>query len=231
MERTSFKGEKMKTEIAGGKSFSHLVVDLEPQEGLRSEPGAMASMDTGIDMMASFNGGFFSAILVKFLGKESLFISTYKNLSDKTQRLVLTKDTPGEIVEEKLDNEILYIQPGAYVAGSAGIKYRLSWAGFSSMLAGEGLFRIRVQGPGTVWYGAYGAVVEKEVRGEYIVDSGHLLSYPPNMKLKIKLSGGVFSSVFSGEGLVLKLVGSGKIKLQTRSLKGLAGWLNPRFWS
>jgi len=65
---------------------------------------------------------------------------------------------------------------------------------------------------------------------EFIVDSGHLLSYPEGMKLKIKLSGGIFSSFFSGEGLVLKLIGSGKIKLQTRSLGGLAGWLNPKFW-
>jgi uncharacterized protein (AIM24 family) len=43
------------------------------------------------------------------------------------------------------------------------------------------------------------------------------------------LAGGIFSSLFGGEGLVLKLKGNGKIKLQTRSLGGLAGWLNPRF--
>jgi len=97
-------------------------------------------------------------------------------------------------------------------------------------LGGEGLFRLKIYGTGTVWYGAFGSIVEKEVNGTYIVDSGHLLSYPPSIKLRIQLSGGIFSSFFSGEGLVLRLEGSGKIKLQTRSIGGLAGWLNPRFW-
>ena len=87
-----------------------------------------------------------------------------------------------------------------------------------------------MRGNGIVFYGAYGAVVEKEVNGEYIVDSGHLLSYPKNIKLNIKLSGGIFSSIFSGEGLVLKLTGQGKIKLQTRSIQGVASWLNSKFF-
>lgn len=221
----------MKKEIAGGKSFSHIVLDLEPGEGVRTEPGAMASMDTGIDLMANFNGGFFAGLLIKFLGSESLFINTFKNMSNQTKRLVLSKNSPGEIVEQELSGETLFIQPGAFIAGTAGIKYKLSWAGISSWLAGEGLFRLRVHGNGTLWYGAYGAVVEREVKGEYIVDSGHLLSYPEDMGYKIKLSGGIFSSFFGGEGLVLKMVGHGKIKLQTRSIGGLAGWLNPRFWS
>ena len=48
------------------------------------------------------------------------------------------------------------------------------------------------------------------------------------MKLKIQLAGGVFSSFFGGEGLVTRVEGKGKIVIQTRSLSGLAGWLNPK---
>ncbi|MGB0455064.1 MAG: TIGR00266 family protein [Bacteriovoracaceae bacterium] len=221
----------MEVKIEGGQAFSHLNVTLSPGESITTESGAMASMDKGVDLKSSLNGGIFRAILLKLLGKESLFINNFSNTTKEAQKIYLTQRSPGEICEAQINDETLYIQPGAFIACSKGVKFSLRWAGFSSWLAGEGLFRIKIHGTGKVWYGAYGAVVEKYVEGEYIVDSGHLLSYPEDMELKIKLAGGIFSSFFSGEGLVLKLVGKGKIKLQTRSIGGLAGWLNPRFWN
>ena len=210
--------------------FSFLRVILPPGKEIITESGAMASMDKGIDLDTEFNGGFLKAIIIKLFGKETIFINTFKNESSQDQTLYLTQRAPGEIVAVDLKGESLFIQPGAYIASTPGIKFSLRWAGFSSWLAREGLFRIQISGRGRVWYGSFGAIIEKEVNGEYIVDSGHLLSYPKNMKLQIKLSGGIFSSIFGGEGLVLKLIGRGKIKLQTRSIGGLAGWLNPRFW-
>ena len=91
-----------------------------------------------------------------------------------------------------------------------------------------GLFRLVLSGTGTVWFGAYGGIMEKQVQGEYIVDTNHLVAYEPGLKMKLQLSGGIFSSIFSGEGLVTRLEGKGKAYIQTRSLSGLAGWINPR---
>ena len=39
-----------------------------------------------------------------------------------------------------------------------------------------------------------------------------------------------FSSFFGGEGFVTRMEGKGKIIIQTRSLSGLADWINPRLW-
>ena len=69
---------------------------------------------------------------------------------------------------------------------------------------------------------------EKEIDGEYIVDTSHLVAYEPQLKLKLQMAGGIFSSFFSGEGLVTRVEGNGKIWIQTRSIGGLAGWLNPK---
>jgi uncharacterized protein (AIM24 family) len=44
--------------------------------------------------------------------------------------------------------------------------------------------------------------------------------------LSIGLAGGLFSSLFSGEGLVLKLRGPGRVYLQSRSIEALASWVN-----
>lgn len=220
----------MKYEILGTKAFSYIKFILGNGDVIRTESGAMASMGKDVELKTKLNGGFFSALVLKFLGKESLFINSFSNQTNNTQELIVTQPVPGEIVCQEIRGETLYLQPGAYIASSEGVFFSINWAGFSSFFAGEGLFRLRVKGNGLVFFGAYGSVVEKEINGEYIVDSGHLLSYPPDMKLSIKLSGGIFSSFFSGEGLVLKLTGKGKVKLQTRSLGGVASWLNTKFF-
>ena len=130
--------------------------------------------------------------------------------------------------EVRLNGGGLCLQPGAFVACTPGMSLGVQWAGFGSLIAREGLFKLRVSGTGTVWYGAYGAMLEKMVDGEHVVDSGHLVAYEPQMKLKIQLAGGIFSSFFGGEGLVTRVEGKGKVIIQTRSLSGLAGWLNPK---
>ena len=221
----------MQVTVLGEKAFTFLRFTLKPRESIKTESGAMLSMDAGIDLRSKLNGGFISAIFLRILGKESIFISNFKNQSNTDQEVVITQTVPGEVVQERLNGESLYIQPGAFLACTPGVKFSLRWAGFSSWLAKEGLFRLKIKGTGNVWYGGYGAIVEKEIDGEYIVDTGHLLSYPKSISLKIKMSGGIFSSIFSGEGLVLKLEGKGKVKLQTRSIGGVAGWLNPKFYN
>ena len=55
--------------------------------------------------------------------------------------------------------------------------------------------------------------------------------WPSTIELKLKLPAGIVSSFLSREGFVLQLKGTGKVQLQTRSVKGLAQWLNSRFWS
>ena len=50
------------------------------------------------------------------------------------------------------------------------------------------------------------------------------------MKLRLQLAGGIFSSIFGGEGLVTRLNGKGRYVIQTRSLSGLSGWINPKLW-
>ena len=190
----------------------------------------MSSMAADLDLTAQLNGGFVKGILRKFLGGETLFISQFTNNTEGDRQLTIVQPTPGEIRSVKLSGEMLYLQPGAFLACTDGVKMGLNWAGFTSLIAREGLFRMVVSGEGTVWYGAYGALVEKEIDGEYIVDSSHLVAYEPSIKLKLQLAGGIFSSFFGGEGLVTRVEGKGKIVIQTRSISGLTSWLNPKFW-
>lgn len=218
----------MQATIEGRPSFAHLHVDLDPGESITAEADAMSSMSADLDMKAKFNGGFFSGLCKKFLGGESLFVNAFTNNTDGVRRVTLVQATPGDIGELELNGTAMCLQPGAYLASTPGVKLGLRWAGFASWIGREGLFKLIVSGTGKVWYAAYGALLEREVEGEFIVDSAHLVNYEPQLKLKVQMAGGIFSSFFGGEGLVTRLQGTGRIVIQTRSLDGLKNWMNPR---
>jgi uncharacterized protein (TIGR00266 family) len=220
----------MQAKIEGAPTFAHIHYDLAPGESLIAESDAMTSMDADLDMEAKLNGSLFAALGKKLLGGESLFINVFTNKTESSRRLSITQSTPGDIRQIGLTDTSICLQPGAYVASTPGLKIGVKWAGLASFIGREGLFKLQISGTGTLWYGAYGSLVDKQIEGEYIVDTGHLVAYQPHLKLKIQLAGGLFSSLFGGEGLVTRVEGYGKVVLQTRSLSGLAGWLNPKFW-
>ena len=216
----------MKSEILGKPAFAYINVDLDSGESIIAESDAMSSMSTKLDMKASFNGGFFGGFLKKFLGGESLFVNTYTNNSSEPERVTLVQATPGDIIEINMTGNSYCLQPGAYIASTPGLKLGVAWAGIASFLGREGLFKLQVTGTGKMWYGAYGGLIEREVDGEFIVDTGHIVAYEPQLKLKTQLAGGLFSSFFSGEGLVTRIEGKGKIIVQTRNMSALASWTN-----
>ena len=217
----------MKSEIKGDPAFAYVNVDLEPGESIIAESDAMSSMSGDVDMDAKTNGGCLSALGKSLFGGESFFVSVYRNNTSGPRRVTFTQGTPGNIRQLDLNGESICLQPGAYIASTPGLHLGVKWAGFASWLGREGLFKLQVSGQGTLWYGAYGGLVDKEVDGEYIVDTSHLVAYEPQMKLRVQLAGGVFSSFFGGEGLVTRVEGRGKIVIQSRSMDGLAKWLRP----
>lgn len=216
----------MKITVEGKPVFAHVIVELEPGETFVAESDAMSSMSAELDMTAKFNGGLFSGLLKKYLGGESLFVNHFTNNTNKTLNLYLSQPTPGDIEVKELNGNSFCIQSGSYIASEAGVKLGLKWAGIGSFIGREGLFKLVVSGEGKVLFGAYGGILEKEINGEYIIDSGHLVAYEPAMKLKPQLAGGIVGSFLGGEGFVTRVEGKGKIYIQTRSISGLASWVN-----
>mgnify|MGYP002761102605 CR=1 FL=1 len=78
----------METTIKGSPAFGRIEVTLGPTESIVAESDAMANMAGDLDMTARFNGGFFSGLSKKFLGKESLF-ETYPEQPQRCNPLSL----------------------------------------------------------------------------------------------------------------------------------------------
>lgn len=217
----------METTIQGAPTFAYLDVTLDPGETIISESDSMSSMAADLDMRAKFNGGFFGGLAKRFFGGESMFINHFTNNTDGPRRLTLVQGAPGDVCQYDVGQSgPVCLQPGAYISSTPEVNLGLRWAGFASGIGREGFFKLKISGAGMLWFGAYGGMVEKHIDGEYIVDTSHLVAYEPGLKLKVQMAGGLFSSFLGGEGLVTRVVGTGRIWIQTRSLVGLAGWLN-----
>lgn len=218
----------MKYEIRYKPAFAAIFVTLNPGDRITAEAGAMTSMDAQLSMQTQFSGGLIPGLLKKFFGGESLFVNVFTNETQQPLTLVLTQSTIGDIERIDLSQGDICFQPGAYIAHTPGVKMGVQWAGFASWFAGEGLFKLKLTGGGRVFFGAYGGMTKKHVQGEFVVDSGHLVAYQPQIQMGIKLAGGLFGSVTSGEGLVNRLSGEGEIYLQSRSIDGLVRYLRPK---
>lgn len=219
----------MKSEIKGNQAFRYLELELAPGEMIQTESGAMATMDAALDVTARLNGGLLKGLARKFLGSESLFINEFTNNSSSPKTLTLTTQCPGDLCAIELNNQSINLEAGAYICSTPGVTLGLRYAGLTSFIGREGLFKLVASGTGTVWFASFGAFIKRELQGEYIVDSGHLVAYEPTIQLKTQLSNGIIGSFFGGEGLVMRLEGTGSFWMQTRSLGGLASWVNPRF--
>lgn len=214
----------MKVTIQGDPSFSHVHVDLESGETVTAESGAMQSMSAELDMKAVTNGGFFSALGKKWFGGESFIVNRFTNNDTRTRRVTIAQDLPDQIIEEKMTGgREMSLQKGAYLGHLGDIKLKVSWAGFISWFSGEELIKLRAKAVGN------GAMMKRTINGDLKVDDGHLVAYGPGLKLELAMAGGLFTTIFGGEGLVTRVVGNGDVYIQTRSIKGLAAWLNPKF--
>ena len=63
---------------------------------------------------------------------------------------------------------------------------------------------------------------------KYTVDTGHLVAFSANIGFQVRKVGGLKSTLFSGEGLVVDLTGPGRVLMQTRSTDAFLSWLIPK---
>ncbi len=219
----------MQIDIRYQPAFAAIFVTLAPGDSIIAEAGAMASMSGQVHMQTEWAGGLFPAFLRKFFGGESLFVNRFTNRSRATQELVLTQPLIGDIGRLELRGDEMCFQPGAYIAHTGKIRLGVHWAGFASWISGEGLFKLKASGNGTIFFGAYGGLSKRKLKPEgLVVDSGHLVAYQPTVNMRVGLSGGLIGSVTSGEGLINRLSGNGVIYLQSRSIDGLVRFLRSK---
>jgi uncharacterized protein (TIGR00266 family) len=218
----------MEIEIMHRPSYSLAVAKLTPNERIRAEAGAMVSMSSSVSIETKAEGGILKSLGRAVLGGESFFQNFFL-ASAQGGEVTLAPELPGDMMLIELKNSRLMLQAGSYVASENGVELTAK-VSVKAFMSTEGISMLEASGTGKLLVSSYGAIFERSIQtGEkYIVDTSHLVAFDASMGVTPKTVGGIKSTLFSGEGLVVELSGPGTIYMQTRSPKALIDWIIPQ---
>ncbi len=220
-----------------GHDMQLVEVELDPNETVVAEAGAMTYMEEGInfetkmgdgsDPDQGFMGKLFS-VGKRVLTGESLFTTHFSNEGTGKQKVAFSAPYPGSIVAldmSKLGERVI-CQKDSFLCAALGTKISISFsrklgAGF---FGGEGFILQQLEGDGMAFIHAGGTVIERELNGETLrLDTGCLVGFTGDINYDIQMAGGLKSMVFGGEGLFLAtLSGHGKVWIQSLPFSRLA---------
>lgn len=219
----------MQIDIRYRPAYALGVITLRGNEEIRVEGGSMVSMSGGVTLETEATGGFLKSLGRSLFGGESFFQNTFRAPAQGGQ-LTVAPALPGDLFALDLEGESLLVQSGAYVASEMALDVSTKWGGARTFFAAEGLIMLNVTGSGKLVLSSYGAIhsLELEPGQQYTIDTGHLVAFSEEIDFQVRRIGGVKSTLFSGEGLVVDLTGPGRVLMQSRSADAFLAWLIPQ---
>ena len=213
-----------------GDDMQIVEVELDPNETVVAEAGAMNYMDDGISFQAMMGDGSNpgEGIMGKLLGAgkrvltgESIFMTHFTNTGAGKKRVAFAAPYPGKIlpIDMARNGGTLLCQKDAFLCAAKGTRVSIAFtqrlgAGF---FGGEGFILQKLEGDGMAFVHVGGTVVTKELHGETLrVDTGCLAAFTTGIDYSIERAGNLKSMFFGGEGLFLAtLRGTGTVYLQS----------------
>ena len=220
-----------------GEGMQMLAVELDHEETVIAEAGAMNWMEEGIEFEAKLGDGadpdqgFFGKMFsagVRMVTGESLFMTHFTNTGGGKARIGFAAPYPGSVVPvdlAQIGGEVV-CQKDSFLCAARGTRVSVTFskrlgAGF---FGGEGFILQKLEGDGMAFMHAGGTVMRKEIRGETLrVDTGCIVGFTSGIDYSIERAGGLKSMLFGGEGLFLaSLRGTGTVWLQSLPFSRLA---------
>lgn len=215
-----------------GQTVPVIEMKLDRGETIYTQSGGFAYSGDGISMSTNTRGGIMKGIGRVFSG-ESMFMANYT--AEKDDAMVAFASTvPGAVIPVNLNeypNGII-LQKGAFLCAEDSVNTEVFFtkkisAGF---FGGEGFILQKAYGNGMMFLEIDGDVIEKDLApGEVLkVDTGNVVAFDKNVSYEIETVKGIKNIFLGGEGLFLtKLIGPGKVMLQSQNLKDFAGKIIP----
>lgn len=223
-----------------GDDMQFVEIELDPQESVVAEAGAMMMMSPGIQMQTIFGDGSVQDSGGGFMGKlfsagkrvltgESLFMTVFTNSGYGKQQVSFAAPYPGKIIPMdllKYGGKII-CQKDSFLCAAKGVSVSIDFkrklgVGF---FGGEGFIMQRLEGDGLAFVHAGGTIIKKELApGETLkVDTGCLVAMTGSVHYDIQYVGNVKTAFFGGEGLFFAtLTGPGSVWIQSLPFSRLA---------
>ncbi len=223
----------MRFEVLARPAASVVNLSLDTGETITTEVGAMIAMSTGINVQTSArnrggSGGIMKGLKRMFSG-ENFFLNHFTS-TRPNQTLLLGPTMMGDVIHHRLVGGSLIVQGSSWLASAAGIDIDATWQGFTSALfSGESMFWVKCSGAGDLFLNSFGAIYPIDVRGEYIVDTGHIVAFEDTLQFRMAKAGNsLIASYLGGEGLVCRFSGQGKLYCQSHNPPGFGKLLGPK---
>lgn len=221
-----------------GDDMQFVEIELDPQETIMAEPGAMMMMNDPIEMNTifgdgskendSFMGKLFSAGKRALTG-ENLFMTAFTNNGQGKQHVSFSAPYPGSIIPVDLTqfNGKVVCQKDAFLCAAKGVSIGIEFtkklgAGF---FGGEGFILQKLEGDGMAFIHAGGTLYKRELsQGEVLkVDTGSLVAFTSDVDYDIQFVGGIKNTLFGGEGVFYaRMQGPGTVWIQSLPFSRLA---------
>ncbi|RJQ43863.1 MAG: TIGR00266 family protein [Anaerolineaceae bacterium] len=210
-------------------SYSMADVQLDPNEVVVAETGAMVGMSQDVHIETKMQGGLLKSLSRSVLGGESFFINNYR-AGSRGGRIIFAPTLPGDIFTlDLLESQPFLVQSGSFLASAESVETNTKWGGAKTFFSGEGFIMLRCSGSGMLILSSYGAIHEMDLEAgeKFTIDTGHLVAFDEKINYNVRMVGGLKSTLLGEEGLVVDLQGPGKVLMQTRNVRAYLDWLIP----
>ncbi len=220
-----------------GDDMQLVEIELDPNETVIAEAGAMNYIDEGIGFEALMgdgskpDSGLFNKLLdagKRVLTGESIFMTHFTNHGEGKRRAAFASPYPGKIISINMDEmgQEIICQKDAFLCAALGTEVTIAFNRKlgSGFFGGEGFILQKLRGDGMAFIHACGTIIKKELNNQTLrVDTGCLVAFTPGVDYDIQRAGNLKSMFFAGEGIFLAtLSGTGTVYLQSLPFSRLA---------
>jgi len=226
-----------------GNDIQLVEIELDPNETVIAEAGAMMYMEEGIEFETKMgdgsepNKGLMGKLLSagsRLITGESIFLTHFTNRGLGKRHVSFSAPYPGTIMAVDLmkSNGSIIVQKDGFLCAALGTKVSMFFNRKfgAGLVGGEGFILEKLQGDGKAFVHAGGTVVEKQLNNETLrVDTGCVVAFEETISFDVQKAGSLKSMVFGGEGLFLAtLQGTGRVWLQSMPIRKLIKAISPR---
>jgi len=218
-----------------GEDDPFLHVELAKGEKIFAESGAMVAMDSVLDLEGKARGGLWSAVTRKVTNGESFFQQSVVATRGNGE-ILMAPNLPGGVEILELGSFQYRLNDGAFLAAESSAQLVTKVQGVGKALFGGtgGFFILETKGFGKLAVAGFGSIhkVDVEPGSDLIIDNYHVVAWDATLDYNISEStakkgflGGLLNSMLSGEGLVNRFSGTGKVIVCSRNRAGFLSWI------
>ncbi|MGO4379360.1 TIGR00266 family protein [Pseudoduganella sp. RAF53_2] len=213
-----------------------LHVSMKQGEKIYCESNAMVMMESALELKGKMTGGLGSALMRTFANGESFFQQHIEAVRGNGDCL-LSPTLPGAMQVVDVGARQYMISDGAFVAATGGVDLKVRTQSLGNALFGQsgGFFITETAGSGQLVVSGFGSMSQLDVEPgkEIVIDNAHVVAWDSGLRYELSVAtrsgggllGSLVNSVTSGEGVVLRFSGQGKVLICSRNRDAFTSWL------